>query len=65
MEMSPEDKLEMKNALDGKLSDDYKTLEKVLEHLTTAKEAASNHGTFKRIDGAMSKVRVKMSRLNQ
>lgn len=65
MEMSDEEKLEMKNALDGKLSDDYNELEKLLENLTTAKDAATNHGTFKRIDGAMSKVRVKMSKLKQ
>jgi hypothetical protein len=63
MEMSEEDKLAIKNALNGKLSDDYNELEKLLENLTTEKATTTNHGTFKRIDGAMSKVRMKMNKL--
>jgi len=63
--MSPEEKLEMKNALNGKLSDDYNELEKLLVNLTAEKDATSNHGTYKRIDGAISKVQMKMNRLKQ
>ena len=61
--MSPEAKQEMKNALNGKFSDDYNELEKLLETLTAEKATATNHGTFKRIDGAISKLRMKMNRL--
>jgi len=61
--MSPEEKIEMKNALNGKFSDDYNDLEKLLEILTSEKAAATNHGTFKRIDGAISKLRMKMNKL--
>ena len=61
--MSPEEKLAIKNALNGKLSDDYEDLEKLFENLTAEKAATTNHGTFKRIDGAISKVRSKMNKL--
>jgi len=63
--MSPEEKTEIQNALNGKFSDDYNELEKLLENLGAEKAATTNHGTFKRIDGAMSKVRSKMNKLKQ
>lgn len=63
--MSAEAKIAIKNALNGKLSDDYNDLEKLLENLTAEKATATNHGTFKRIDGAIDKVRIKMNKLKQ
>ena len=63
MELSAEEKQAIKDAMNGKLSDDYNELEKLLENLSTEKEATTNHGTFKRLDTAMSKVRSKMSKI--
>lgn len=65
MEISPEEKTAIKNALNGKSSDDYDDLEKLLQNLLAEKAATTNHGTFKRIDGAISKVRIKMNKLKQ
>lgn len=63
MEMSPEAKTAIKNALNGVLSDDYNELETLLQNLAAEKAATTNHGTFKRIDGVISKVQSKMNRL--
>ena len=65
LEMSPEEQTAIKNALIGKLSDDYNDLENLLKNLTAEKETTTNHGTFKRLDGAISKVRIKMNKLKQ
>lgn len=61
--MTDQETLDMNNAIDGKLSDNYDDLEIVLKNLTTEKEATTNHGRFKRVDKAIEKVRMKMNRL--
>jgi len=63
--MTEQEKLDIKNAIDGKLSDDLADLEVLLKNLSTEKAAASDHGRFKRIDKAMEKVQMKMRRLQQ
>jgi len=60
MEMSDQEKIDMKNAINGKVSGNYDELEILLKNLTTEKEAATDHGRFKRIDKAIDKVRTKM-----
>ncbi|PHR59600.1 MAG: hypothetical protein COA44_01270 [Arcobacter sp.] len=61
--MTDQENLDVKNAIDGKLSDTYDELEIVLKNLISEKEAAGDHGTFKRIDKTVDKVRIKMHRL--
>ena len=61
--MTDQETLDMKNAINGKLSDNYDDLEIVLKNLTTEKEAATNHGSFKRVDKAIAQVRMKMNKL--
>ena len=61
--MTDQETLDIKNAINGKLSDNYDDLEIVLKNLTTEKETATSHGSFKRIDKAIEKVRMKMNRL--
>ncbi len=63
MEMTPQEELAMKDALKGKLSDNYEDLEKVLVHLANKKENASDHGSYKFIEKAMNKVESKMRAL--
>lgn len=63
MEMTPQEELTMKDALKGKLSDNYEDLEKVLANLTAKKENASDHGSYKFIEKAMNKVESKMRAL--
>lgn len=63
MEMSDQEKTDIKNAMDGKLSDNYADLEILLKNLTTEKEVATDHGRFKRIDKTIDKVRMRMNRL--
>ncbi|HIC11925.1 MAG TPA: hypothetical protein EYO75_00840 [Sulfurimonas sp.] len=63
MEISEEAKLDMKNALNGKLSDNYDELKIVLENLTAKKAVTTDHGSFKQIDKAIGKVQLKMNRL--
>ena len=63
MEMSDQEKLDVKNAMDGKLSDDYNNLEIVLQNLTAEKSTAKDHGRYKRIDKAIGKVQMKMNAL--
>ena len=63
MELSDQEKLDVKNALNGKFTDNYDDLEMLLENLTAEKTKASDHGKFKRIDNAIGKLRNKMNRL--
>ena len=63
MELTEEAKLDMKNALNGKLSDNYDDLKIVLENLTIKKAATTDHGSFKQIDKAIGKIQLKMNRL--
>ena len=63
MELSEQAKLDVKNALNGKFSDNYDDLEILLENLTAEKTKASDHGKFKRIDTAIGKLHNKMIRL--
>ncbi|MDF1877041.1 hypothetical protein JHD47_04365 [Sulfurimonas sp. SAG-AH-194-L11] len=63
MELTEEAKLDMKNALNGKLSDNFDELKVLLENLSAKKAVTTDHGTFKQIDKAMGKVQVKMNRL--
>lgn len=63
MEISEEAKLDMKYALNGKLSDNYDDLKIVLENLTAKKAVTTDHGSFKQIDKAIGKVQLKMNRL--
>lgn len=60
MEMSPQDELDMKNALKGKISDNYEELEKVLGNLAIKKSNTKDHGTYKFIEKAMNKIHFKM-----
>lgn len=60
MEMTPQEELDMKNALKGKLTDNYDDLEKLLVNLTTKKSNTRDHGTFKFIEKAMTKIHSKM-----
>ena len=60
MEMSPQEQLDMKNAMNGKLSDNYDDLVKVLENLTIKKSTTTNHGTYKFIEKAMNKIHSKL-----
>ena len=61
MEMSDQEKIDIKNTINGKISGNYDELETLLKNLTTEKEAATDHGRFKRIDKAINKVRTKMN----
>ncbi|HIC44150.1 MAG TPA: hypothetical protein EYO73_07625 [Sulfurimonas sp.] len=61
--MTEQETLDVKNAIDGKLSDTYEELEATLALLEIAKKAATDHGRFKRVDMAADKVKVKMSTL--
>lgn len=63
MELTEDAKLDMKNALNDKLSDNYDDLRIVLENLSAKKAVTTDHGSFKQIDKAMGKVQVKMNRL--
>ncbi|QSZ42750.1 hypothetical protein GJV85_11705 [Sulfurimonas aquatica] len=63
MEISEEAKLDMKNALNGKLSDNYDELKIVQENLAIKKAEATSHGTYKQIDKAMDKITHKMNKL--
>ncbi|SFV51258.1 hypothetical protein MNB_SM-4-519 [hydrothermal vent metagenome] len=63
MELTDEAKLDMKNALNGKLSDNFNELKIVLENLTAKKAVTTDHGSFKQIDKAIGKVQLKMNRL--
>jgi len=63
MELSEQAKLDVKNALNGNFTDNYDDLEILLENLTAEKAKASGHGSFKRIDNAIEKLRTKMHRL--
>ncbi|MDQ7066717.1 MAG: hypothetical protein Q9M40_01235 [Sulfurimonas sp.] len=63
MEMSEQAQLDVKNAINGKISDNYDELKVVLENLSIKKAAATDHGSFKQIDKAMGKVQLKMNRL--
>jgi len=56
MEISQEAKSDMKNALNGQLSDNYDELKVVLENLSAKKAVTTDHGSFKQIDKAMGKV---------
>jgi len=58
--MTDQEKKELNSAINGNFSDNYDELEIVLTNLRTAKEAATDHGRFKRIDNAIEKVRTKM-----
>lgn len=60
MEMSEQEQLDMKNAMNGKLGDNYDELEKVLENLTIKKSNTTDHGTFKFIEKTMNKIQSKM-----
>jgi len=61
--MTDQETLDMDNAIDGKLSDNYDDLEIILKNLITEKEATTNHGRFKRVDKAVDQVRIKMNKL--
>ncbi|MDF1881388.1 hypothetical protein JHD50_08765 [Sulfurimonas sp. MAG313] len=61
--MTEQETLDVKNAIDGKLSDNLEELEAILVLLEMAKKAATDHGRFKRVDMAADKVKVKISRL--
>ncbi|MDF1884188.1 hypothetical protein JHD49_09570 [Sulfurimonas sp. SAG-AH-194-C21] len=63
MELSEQAKLDMKNALNGKISDNFDELKIVLENLSAKKAVTTDHGSFKQIDKAMGKIQVKMNRL--
>ncbi|MDQ7045882.1 MAG: hypothetical protein Q9M32_08220 [Sulfurimonas sp.] len=63
MEISEEAKLDMKNALNGKFSDNYDDLQIVLDNLSIKKAAASDHGSFKQIDNAMGRIQSKMKKI--
>ncbi|MBL1243538.1 MAG: hypothetical protein COA39_003945 [Sulfurimonas sp.] len=63
MEISEEAKLDMKNALNGKLSDNYDDLKIVLENLSAKKAVTTDHGSFKQIDKAIGKIQLKMSKI--
>ncbi|NOR56012.1 MAG: hypothetical protein GQ531_07365 [Sulfurovum sp.] len=63
MELTDQAKLDVKNALNGKFTDNYDDLVILLENLTAEKTKASGHGSFKRIDNAIGKLRSKMNRL--
>lgn len=65
MEMTPQDELDMKNAMNGKLSDNYDDLVKVLENLTIKKANTTNHGTFKFVEKAMNKIHSKMRAIKE
>lgn len=60
MELTAQEELDMKNAMNGKLSDDYDELEKVLHNLTVKKSNTTDHGSYKFIEKAMSKIHSKM-----
>lgn len=60
MEMSPQEELDMKNALKGKFSDNYDDLEKVMQNLTIKKSNTTDHGTYKFIEKAMNKIHSRM-----
>jgi len=61
--MTDQEKKDVEHAIDGKFSGELSELETVLANLALAKEAATNHGRFKRIDIAMDKIRMKINRL--
>jgi len=61
--MSDQEKQDVNNAINGKLSDDYNDLEVVLNNLNAEKATVKDHGRYKRIDKAISKVRTKMNTL--
>ena len=63
MEISEEAKLDMKNALNGKLSDNYDDLKIVLDNLTIKKAGVTDHGSFKQIDKAIDKIKFRMKKL--
>lgn len=63
MELPPQEEQDMKDALKGKLSDNYEDLEKVLVNLTTKKENASDHGSYKFIEKTINKIHSKMRAL--
>jgi len=63
MEFSPQEELDMKEAMKGKLSDNYEELEKLLENLSIKKANTTAHGTYKFIEKAMHKVSSKMKTL--
>ena len=63
MELSEQAQLDVKNALNGKLSDNYDELKIVLENLSIRKAAATDHGSYKQVDKAMGKVQLKMNRI--
>lgn len=65
MEISEEATLDMKNALNGKLSDNYDDLKIVLENLSAKKAVTTDHGSFKQIDKAIGKIQLKMNRLQE
>ena len=63
MALTEQEELNMKNAMRGKLSDNYDDLEKVLENLSTKMKNTSDHGTYKFIEKAIQKIDSKMRTL--
>lgn len=65
MGLSEKVQLEVKDALNGKFPDTLEALEKLLENLDVQKKNAGGHGSMKRIDNIMSKVRARITRLKE